>query len=78
MKSRIADLKQNGGRDAGTTTAAAFLSHFVGETPWIHLDIASVADTERATPLQPPGATGFGVRSLVQLLQSWGRKGPMA
>jgi leucyl aminopeptidase len=78
MKSRIADLKQTGGRDAGTTTAAAFLSHFVGETPWIHLDIASVADTERATPLQPPGATGFGVRSLVQLLQSWGRKGPMA
>jgi leucyl aminopeptidase len=71
MRSAIADVKQTGGREAGTITAAAFLWHFVGETPWAHLDIASTADTERATPLQPAGATGFGVRTLVEFLRGW-------
>ncbi len=71
MRGRIADLKQTGGRDGGTITASAFLSHFVGDTPWIHLDIASVADTEKSSALQPAGATGFGVRSLIALLQGW-------
>jgi leucyl aminopeptidase len=71
MRGGVGDLKQTGGRNGGTITAAAFLSHFVGETPWIHLDIASVADTEMASALQPRGATGFGVRSLIELLQGW-------
>ncbi len=71
MRGRNTDLKQTGGRDGGTITASAFLSYFVGDTPWIHLDIASVADTDKASPLQPPGATGFGVRSLLELLQGW-------
>ena len=71
MKGGVGDLKQTGGRDGGTITAAAFLAHFVGDTPWIHLDIAPVADTEKASALQPAGATGFGVRSLVELLRSW-------
>ncbi|MDX1648413.1 MAG: leucyl aminopeptidase [Myxococcota bacterium] len=70
MKSQIADVKQTGGREAGTITAAAFLSHFVGETPWAHLDIAPVANTDTPRPGQPRGATGFGVRSLVELLRS--------
>lgn len=68
MKSHIADVKQIGGRDAGTITAAAFLSHFVGETPWAHLDIAGTANTDRSSPLQTRGATGFGVRALIELL----------
>ncbi len=71
MRGQIADVKQTGGRDGGTITAAAMLSHFVGETPWAHLDIAPVADTEKTTALQPYGATGFGVRSVVEVLRSW-------
>jgi leucyl aminopeptidase len=71
MKGQIADVKQTGGRDGGTITAAAMLWHFVGETPWAHLDIAPVADTDKATPLQPFGATGFGVRSVVEVLRGW-------
>ena len=73
MRSQLADVKQTGGREAGTITAAAFLSHFVGETPWAHLDIASTADTDRSGPLQPSGATGFGVRTLCEVLRNWGR-----
>lgn len=70
MKSPVADVKQTGGREAGTITAAAFLSHFVGEVPWAHLDIAAVAETETPRPGQPRGATGFGVRSVVELLRA--------
>jgi leucyl aminopeptidase len=73
MRSKVADVKQTGGRAAGTITAAAFLSHFVEETPWAHLDIASTADTDRSSPLQPAGATGFGVRMLCEILRDWGR-----
>ncbi len=71
MRGQVADVKQTGGRDGGTITAAAMLWHFVGETPWVHLDIAPVADTEKSSALQPYGATGFGVRSIVELLRSW-------
>ncbi len=72
MRSKIADVRQTGGRDAGTVTAGAFLSHFVDkDLPWAHLDIASVADTEATGPLQPRGATGFGVRALLELLGGW-------
>jgi leucyl aminopeptidase len=71
MKGQIADVKQTGGRDGGTITAAAMLWHFVGETPWAHLDIAPVADTDKTTALQPFGATGFGVRSVVEVLRGW-------
>jgi len=71
MRGQIADVKQTGGRDGGTITAAAMLWHFVGETPWAHLDIAPVADTEKTSALQPYGATGFGVRSIVELLRGW-------
>jgi len=69
MRSHVADVKQTGGRSAGTITAAAFLSHFVEDTPWAHLDIASTANTDQASPLQPRGATGFGVRALVEMLR---------
>jgi leucyl aminopeptidase len=71
MKGQVADVKQTGGRDGGTITAAAMLWHFVGETPWAHLDIAPVADTDKTNALQPYGATGWGVRSVVEVLRGW-------
>jgi leucyl aminopeptidase len=63
-----ADLCNIGpGRDAGAITAAAFLEHFVGDTPWAHLDIAGVAYGVKGVPhLNPKHATGFGVRLLVR------------
>jgi leucyl aminopeptidase len=76
MRSQFADLKNvSGGRDAGACTAAAFLSKFVGDVPWVHLDIAGTAYTSKTGPYQPHGATGFGVRLLVQVLQDWPRLG---
>ena len=72
MRSQIADLKNvSGSRDAGASTAAAFLSAFVGETPWAHLDIAGTAYTGKPGPCQPYGATGVGVRLVTELLQGW-------
>ncbi|HTA97726.1 MAG TPA: leucyl aminopeptidase [Solirubrobacteraceae bacterium] len=57
------------GRKAGTITGATFLSNFVGDTPWVHLDIAGSAwDLGRA--YAPKGAAGYGVRLLVQLARS--------
>jgi leucyl aminopeptidase len=58
------------GRKAGTITGATFLSHFVGDTPWVHLDIAGSAwDLGRA--YAPKGAAGYGVRLLVELARSY-------
>ena len=69
LKSRIADVKNTGGRPAGSITAAEFLQRFVKkDTPWIHLDIAGVASTDEATTLSPKGATGWGVRALDRLV----------
>ena len=64
IKSDIADVKNIGGRGAGSVTAAKFLERFVGEGPWAHLDIAGVTWTDKAGPLAPKGGTGFGVRLL--------------
>ncbi|MEM7413360.1 MAG: leucyl aminopeptidase [Myxococcota bacterium] len=72
IRSQVADIKNTGGRQAGASTAAAFLSHFVGDTPWVHMDIAGTAwTTGQPGPYQPRGATGVGVRLLVDLLQRW-------
>lgn len=69
LKSRIADVKNIGGRPAGATTAAEFLHRFVAEgTPWIHLDIAGVALLKSASTLAPAGATGWGVMALNRLV----------
>ena len=70
LKSDFADLKNYGGRDGGTITAGVFLSHFVGKTPWIHLDIAAVTWFESETALMPKGASGIGVRLLMTFLQN--------
>ncbi len=70
LKSRIADVKNVGGRAAGSITAAQFLQRFVKEeTPWIHLDIAGVALTPKATKLAPKGATGWGVMAIDRLIR---------
>ena len=70
MKSNIADLKNAGARGGGASTAAGFLSEFVGDTPWAHLDIAGTAWTSKKTPIQGHGATGVGVRLLVEWLSA--------
>ena len=73
IKSDVADMKNIGiGRAAGTITAAAFLKNALEETPWVHIDIAGVAWTQVATkskPYNPKGATGFGVRLILDYLQ---------
>ena len=69
LKSRIADMKNVGGRPAGSITAAQYLQRFVKEdTPWIHLDIAGVASVKTPTALAPAGATGWGVLALNRLI----------
>lgn len=73
IKSDIADLKNVGGRPAGTITAACFLKEFAGSGAWAHLDIAGTAWAQKPGPYIPKGATGVGVRLLVELLSQWGQ-----
>jgi len=72
-KSEVADLKNSGGRWGGAITAARFLAEFVGDTSWVHLDIAGtfMSDKERAYLVK--GATGVGVRTLVNLALNWNK-----
>ena len=74
IKSDVADMKNVGiGRAAGTITAAAFLKNAIEKTPWVHVDIAGVAWTQTATKeksYNPKGATGFGVRLILNYLQN--------
>jgi len=70
MKSDIADLKNAGSRDGGSITAGWFLKQFVGTTRWAHLDIAGTAWSDKARPCSPKGATGVGVRLLIEYLSS--------
>ena len=69
IRSQIADVKNVGDRRAGAITAAKFLQEFVEDTPWVHLDIAGVDLDHDGRPFACKGATGFGVRTLVQLLE---------
>ena len=72
IKSDVADMKNLGtARAAGTITAAAFLRNAIKETPWVHFDIAGVAWRQSATKRRsynPKGATGFGVRLILDYL----------
>lgn len=70
IKSDVAQIKNSSGRAAGACTAAAFLKAFVGEVPWVHLDIASMASREKDQPHLARGATGYGVRILVELAEA--------
>ena len=69
MRSKVADWKNSGGRHGGISTAGAFLLGFVGDTPWIHLDIAGSGMTDSTTPLHVGGGTGVGVRMLTEWVQ---------
>jgi leucyl aminopeptidase len=69
IESRVADVKNTGGRPGGSITAALFIQKFVSGVPWAHLDIASTAWKPASTvPTIPNGATGFGVRLLDRLV----------
>jgi leucyl aminopeptidase len=73
IKSTIADICNIGNEKvmAGAITAAHFLQHFVGDTPWVHLDIAGTAFDVPDISYFRPGATGFGVRLLIDLAMHW-------
>ncbi|MEC9104119.1 MAG: leucyl aminopeptidase, partial [Pseudomonadota bacterium] len=70
IKSRLADMKNSGGRAAGSITAAQFLQRFIRDgQPWAHIDIAGVTLPPQATDLAPKGATGWGVMTLDRLVR---------
>lgn len=71
IKSEVADIKNTGGRQGGAETAGAFLSNFVGDKPWVHVDIAGTAWTQPTTTKKDylgKGSTGFGTRLLVEFV----------
>jgi leucyl aminopeptidase len=70
IKSNIADIVNSAGRWGGAVTAAMFLKEFVGDTPWLHLDIAGVAWMEETKPWIAKGPSGIAVRSIVEYVRS--------
>lgn len=69
LKSDVADMKNAGERAAGAINAAIFLKEFVGDTPWVHLDIAGPSQSPKDRGYLAKGATGVGVRTLVELVR---------
>lgn len=69
IKGDFADLKNTGGRGAGTITAGLFLEEFVDNTPWVHLDIAGTSYSEKTNGYIPKGATGVHVKTLYYLVK---------
>jgi leucyl aminopeptidase len=67
IRSEIADLKNSGGRTAGSVTAAWFLREFARDTPWVHLDIAGSSQYDKPKPWAPAGPTGTGVGTFINL-----------
>jgi len=73
LKSGLADMKNTGPRPGGSITAALFLQDFVApEVAWAHLDIAGTVWSDKGRGLDPAGATGYGVRTLVHWVQAGG------
>jgi len=73
IESEVADMKNVGkAGQAGAIVAALLLARFVGETPWVHLDIAGPARSDEDSGILAKGATGFGVRTLLELLDGYG------
>lgn len=70
IKSAVADIKNSGGRWGGAITAAKFLAEFAGKTSWVHIDIAGTAQTDKERGYLVKGATGVGVRTLINLARS--------
>jgi leucyl aminopeptidase len=73
IKSDVADIKNSGGRPAGTITAALFLKEFAEDFPWVHLDVAGTAYTEADLGTVPRGPTGVPVGTFVEFVR--GRAG---
>jgi leucyl aminopeptidase len=73
IRSENADIKNTGNKkySAGTITAAFFLQNFVGDVPWVHLDIAGTAFDVPDMSYYRSGATGVGVRLLIELAMNW-------
>lgn len=69
LKSDIADLKNTGGKSGSLVSSACFLREFAGDTPWVHLDIAGTAWAEKEKPYIPKGASGIGVRLLMNFMK---------
>ncbi len=69
LKSNTADIKNSGGRNGSLVTAGYFIKEFVNDTPWIHLDIASTAWNEKDKPYMQKGATGIGLRLILNFLK---------
>jgi leucyl aminopeptidase len=68
LKSDVADVKNAGGREAGTINGALFIKSHIEKTPWAHIDIAGPCNIDKETPLGPKGGTGFGVSTLINYL----------
>jgi leucyl aminopeptidase len=66
IKGEVGDIKNTGGRAGGAITAALFIQHFAEGLPWAHLDIAGSNRTTKNRPYTPKGATGVGVRTLLE------------
>ncbi len=75
IKSDIADIKNVGGRKAGTITAAAFLKEFAEDVSWAHLDIAGTAWLDDAKPYRAKGPTGVAVRTLLTYIEHAAKDG---
>ena len=69
LKSYVADIKNGGGRPAGSSTAALFLKKFAPNVPWAHVDIAAMGMRPSTEGYNPMGATGYGVRLFIELLE---------
>jgi leucyl aminopeptidase len=77
IKSDFADIRNvSSGREAGSIIGGAFLKEFVGDIPWVHLDIAGTAWTREPKPYIPKGATGVGIRLLVKALEDMVQSAP--
>jgi leucyl aminopeptidase len=70
IDSTVADMKNSGGRPAGTITAGWFLKEFAGTTPWVHLDIAGTAWRDEAAPYLRKGATGVPTRLFIEWVRA--------
>ena len=68
-RSKVADIKNTGGRPAGSITAAHFIAEFAGDTPWVHVDIAATNMVNSTNGVLVAGATGVGARSMVRLVE---------
>jgi leucyl aminopeptidase len=70
IESDVADIKNIGGKEAGAITAAAYLEKFIGDTPWVHLDIAGTAWDFTKKSYIPKGPSGIGVRTLLAVIRN--------